>query len=142
MWISNEIYKLAQEDENIFFFFNSCWMILFMHDVKLSLHALGNLDASHFVLNCQKKDLMYLAVPNDRIFNLCYNWYCRRLLSFEAKVCNCWRKNLTAVWKRLLSSLYTTLLITSKFNVRFLPVQKQTDKFNGGLFTVEYAAQL
>ena len=57
-------------------------------------------------------------------------------------MCDSLRTNLTSTSKKYLKSLLQPLVKNGKFEVAFLPVDKQTDGSNYGLFTLGYPSIL
>ena len=145
IWIKNELYELKDSDREILEG-SDCWLNDNLMDAgqKLICKALGSLEAYQSVLNCQKKQQKYFPVTGDHI-QLLHNGNCHWLLTFNSsgriQVCDSLRTNLTSVTKQCLRSLYKPLLNENgKLEVTFLPVEKQTDGFNCGLFALAYAS--
>ena len=57
-------------------------------------------------------------------------------------MCDSLRTNLTSVSKKCLKSTFQPFVKNGKLEVTFLPVDKQTDGFNCGLFALGYASIL
>ena len=57
-------------------------------------------------------------------------------------MCDSLRTNLTSISKKCLKSLFEPLVKNDKLEVAFLPVDKQTDAFNCGLFVLGYGSIL
>ena len=57
-------------------------------------------------------------------------------------MCDSLRTNLTSISKKCLKSLFQPLVKNGKLEVTFLPIDKQTDGFNCGLFALGYASIL
>ena len=57
-------------------------------------------------------------------------------------MCDSLRTNLTSISKKYLKSLFQTLVKNRKLEVIFLPVDKQTDRFNCDLSALGYAGIL
>ena len=57
-------------------------------------------------------------------------------------MCDSLRTNVTSISKKCLKSLFQPLVKNGKLEVTFLPVDKQTDGFNCGLFALGYASIL
>ena len=57
-------------------------------------------------------------------------------------MCDSLRTNLTSISKKCLKSLFQPLVKNGKLEVTFLPIDKQTDGFNCGLFPLGYASIL
>ena len=146
IWIKNELYELKELDKEILEG-SDCWLNDNLMDAgqKLICKALGSLETYQSVLNCQKKRQTYFPVSGDHI-QLLHDGNCHWLLAFSSscrvQVCDSLRTNLTSVSKQCLKSLYQPLLKNGKLEVTFLPVEKQTDGFNCGLFALAYASIL
>ena len=114
-------------------------------DQTLICKALGSLETYQSVLNCQKKRQTYFPVSGDHI-QLLHDGSCHWLLAFSSsgrvQVCDNLRTNLTSVSKQCLKSFYQPLLKNGKLEVTLLPVEKETDGFNCGLFALAYASIL
>ena len=112
---------------------------------KLICKALVSLETYLSVLNFQKKRQTCFPVSGDHI-QLLHDGNCHWLLSFSSsgrvQVYDSLRTNLTSVFKECLKSLYQPLLTNGKLEVTFLPVEKQTNGFNCGLFALVYASIL
>ena len=63
-------------------------------------------------------------------------------LNPAVQVCDSLRTNLTSISKKCLKSLFQPLVKNGKLEVKFLPVDKQTDGFNCGFFALGYASIL
>ena len=146
IWIKNELYVLKESDKEILEGSN-CWLNDNVMDAgqKLICKALGSLETYQSVLNCQKKRQTYFPVSGDHI-QLLHDGNCHWLLAFSSsgrvQVCDSLSTNLTSVSKQCLKSLYQPLLRNGKLEVKFLPVEKQADGFNCGLFALVYASIL
>ena len=112
---------------------------------KLICNALGSLETYQSVLNCQKKRQTHFPVSGDHI-QLSHDGNCHWLLAFNSsgrvQVCDSLHTNLTSVSKQCLKSLCQPLLKNGKLEAIFLPVEKQTNDFNCGLFAWAYASIL
>ena len=146
IWIKNELEELKKWDKEILEG-SDCWLNDNLMDTgqKLICKALGSLETYLSVLNCQKKQQTYFSVSGDHI-QLLHGGNCHWLLAFSSSgrvhVFDSLRTNLTSVSKQCLKSLYQPLLKNGKLEVTFLPVEKQTDGFNCGLFALTYASIL
>ena len=144
--IKNELYELKESEKEILEGSN-CWLNdnLINAAQKLVCNALGSLKTYQSVLNCQKKWQTYFPLSGDYI-QLLHDGNCHWLLVFSStgrvQVCDSLCTNLTSVSKQCLKSLYQPLLKNGKLEVTFLPVEKQTDGFNCGLFALAYASIL
>ena len=144
IWIKNELEELKKWDKEILEG-SDCWLNDNLMDPsqKVVYKALGSLETYQSVLNWQKKRQMYFPVSGDHI-QLLHDGNCHWLLAFSSsgrvQVCDSLRTNLTSVSKQCLKSLYQPLLKNGKLEVTFLPVEKQTDGLNCGLFALVYAS--
>ena len=99
------------------------------------------------VLNCQKKvKKPYNAVTDEHI-QLLHNGINHWFLSFcsngRVQICDSLNSTLTRTSKKSIQSLYKTFTHDNdagKVLVTFLPVQKQPDGHNCGVFAVAFAA--
>ena len=145
-WINNELYELKESDKEILEG-SDCWLNNNLIDAgqKLICKTLGSLETYQSVLDCQKKQQTYFPVSGNHI-QLLHDGSCHWLLAFSSsgrvQVWDSLRTNLTLVSKQCLKSLYQPLLKNGKLEVTFLPVEKQTDGFNCGLFALAYASIL
>ena len=57
-------------------------------------------------------------------------------------MCDSLRTNVTSISEKCLKSLFQPLVKNGKLEVTFLPIDKQTDGFNCGLFALGYASIL
>ena len=111
---------------------------------QLICEALGSLETYQSVLSCQKKESKYFLVYGDHI-QLLHDGSCHWLLAFTSigrQVCDSLRTNLTSISRKCFKSLFQPLVKNGKLEVIFLSVDKQTDGFNCGLFTLDYASIL
>ena len=137
-WLKNELYKLTEADREILESKDG-WLNDNLMDAgqQLICKALGSLETYQSVLNCQKKESTYFPVSGDHI-QLLHDASCHWLLAFTSsgrfQVYDSLRTNLTAVSKKYLKSLFQPLVKNGKLEVTFLPVDKQIDGFNCGLF--------
>ena len=145
-WFKNELYELTETDREILEGKDG-WLNDNLMDARQQLicKALGSLETYQSVLNCQKKESTYFPVSGDRI-QLSHDGSCHWLLVFtlsgRVQVCDSLRTNLTSISKKCLKSLFQPLAKNGKFEVTFLPVDKQTDGSNCGLFSLGYASIL
>ena len=145
-WINNELYELKESDKEILEG-SDCWLNNNLIDAgqKLICKTLGSLETYQSVLNCQKKRQTYFPVSGDHI-QLLHDGNCHWLLAFSSsgrfQVCDSLCTNLTSVSKQCLKSLCQPLLEKGELEVTFLPVEKQIDRFNCGLFALAYASVL
>ena len=93
----------------------------------------------------RKKRQTYFPLSGDHI-QLLHDGTCHWLLAFSSsgrvQVCDSLCTNLTSVSKEWLKSLYQPFLKNGKLEVTFLPVEKQSDRFNCGPFALVYASIL
>ena len=112
---------------------------------QLICKAPGSVETYQSVLNCLKKKSTYFPVSDDHI-QLLHDGSCHWLLAFTSsgrvQVRDSLRTNLTSISKKCLKSLFQSLKKNGKLEVTFLPVDKQTNGFNCGLFALGYASIL
>ena len=145
-WLKNELYELTDAHREILESKDG-WLNDNLMDAvqQLICKTLGSLETYQSVLNCQKKESTYFPVSGDHI-QLLHNGSCHWLLVFTSsdrvQVCDSLRTNLTSISKKCLKSLFHPLVKNGKFEVTFLPVDKQTHGSNYGLFALGYASIL
>lgn len=113
---------------------------------KLICKAIGDIDSYQSVLNSQKRKVPYYPTGNEHL-QLLHDGVNHWLLSCNSndrvKVCDSLRTNLGNVTKRCLKALYKPLLDDNgKLHVTMLPVEKQSDGFNCGVYAIAYAADI
>ena len=144
-WLKNELYELTEADREILESKDG-WLNDNLLDAgqQLICKALGSLETYQSVLNCQKKESKHFLVYGDHI-QLLYDGSCHWLLAFTSigrQVCDSLHTDLTSISRKCFKSLFQPLVKNGKLEVIFLSVDKQTDGFNCGLFTLDYASIL
>ena len=107
---------------------------------------LGREKSYRSVLNWQKKGKTLYPVENEHI-QLMHDGVNHWLLSFfsgsRVQVCDSLRSRLSRITKQSLKSLYESAVgKNGKFQVTFLPVEKQTDRDNCGVYAIAFAAEI
>ena len=143
-WVQNDLYFLKQGDKNILLS-PSQWLndVIMDASQRLICHTLGSEQNYQSVLNSQKN---FTPVEKEHV-QLLHDGGNHWLLTFcsgeRVQVCDSLRSRLSPVAKRSMKDLYKTVIKENgKLNVTFLPVQKQADGYNCGLFAVAYAADV
>ena len=140
MWLKNELYEVTEADREILESKDGWLNDNFMGaGQQLICQAVGSPKTYQSVLNCQKKESTYFPVSGDHI-QLLHDGSCHWLLAFTSsgrvQVYDSLRTNLTSISQKCLKSK------NGKLEVTLLPVDKQTDGFNCGVFTLGYASIL
>lgn len=147
-WLQNEFYYLKEEDKNILIS-KDAWLNdnIMNAPKKLICKALGKIDRFQSVLNSQKKtNYPFRAVSNEHI-QLLHEGNQHWLLSFcscdRVQICDSLKNKAGRYTLGSLNALYRKFKDTStgKLTMSFLPVQKQEDGFNCGVFAIAYAAK-
>ena len=100
--------------------------------------ALGNEKSYQSVLNCQK-GVSFLPVQGEHIqlmHDRNSHWIMTSCSNGRVQVCDSLRSRLSCVTKRCIKKLYQTLVVS------LLPVQKERNGWNCGLFSVAFAAEI
>ena len=147
-WLRNENFYLKVEDKNILFSSNA-WRNDKIMDASqfLICKALGTQDYQS-VLNCQKRVKPYRAVTGEYIQLLHYginHWFLSFCSNSRVQVCDSLNSTLTRTSRKSIQSLYKNVgqkHDSGNVRVTFLPVQKQPDGHNCGLFAVAFAAEI
>ena len=140
-WLRNENFYLKVEDKNILLSSNA-WLNDKIMDASqiLICKALGTQDKQS-VLNCQKRVKPYRAVTGEYI-KLLHNGINHWFLSFYSNSLN---STLTRTSRKSIQFLYKNVgqkNDSGNVRVTFLPVQKQPDGHNCGLFAVAFATEI
>ena len=147
-WLRNENFYLKVEDKNILLSSN-VWLNDKIMDASqiLICKALGTQDYQS-VLNCQKRVKPYRAVTVEYIqllHNGINHWFLSFCSNSRVQVCNSLNSTLTRTSRKSIQSLYKNVgqkNDSGNVRVTFLPVQKQPDGHNCGLFAVAFAAEI
>ena len=146
-WVKNDQYNLTKEEKDILLDDRSRLNDNLIDAAqKLICKSLDNLECYQTVLNSQKKDVTFFAVTKDHI-QIMYDGKDHWLLSFivdgRVQVFDILGTNLSIVTRRCLKALYSMHLDQNgKLNVALLPVQRQSDGNNCGLFAIAFAADI
>ena len=112
---------------------------------KLVCEEIGTPLTFQTVLNCQKRDVEpYQAVYEEHIQLLheCRNHW---ILSFcsngRVQICDSLNTTLSRSSRKAIQSLYKNYFSWTEI-ISFLPVQKQPDAYNCGLFAIAFAAEI
>ena len=113
---------------------------------KLIRKALARFESYQSVLNWQKSVTPFFNISEQHI-QLVHNGVNHWLLSFSSKdhvqICDVLYTNLTPVIKNCLKALYKSKAKKCrKLSVTIVPVQKQSDGYNCGLFAIEFATDV
>lgn len=113
---------------------------------KLICKALGRLESFQSVLNWQKKGTPFFDTGEEHI-QLMHDGGSHWLMSFSSndrvQICDSLYTNLTHVTKKCLKALYKSQVEKNgKLSVTIVPVQKQSDGCNCGLFAIAFATDI
>ena len=147
-WLRNENFYLKVEDKNILLSSNA-WLNDKIMDASqiLICKALGTQDYQS-VLYCQKRVKPYKAVTDEYIqllHNGINHWFQSFCSNSRVQVCDSLNSTLTLTSRKSIQSLYKNVgqkNDSGNVRVTFLPVQKQPDGYNCGLFTVAFAVEI
>ena len=145
-WLKNDLYDLTDAHREILESKDG-WLNDNLMDAgqQLICKTLGSLETYQLVLNYQKKESTYFPFSVDHS-QLLHDGGCHWPLAFTSsgrvQLCDSLRTNLTSISKKCLKSLFLPVVKNGKLKVTFLPVDKQTDRFNCGLFALGYASIL
>ena len=146
-WIKNDHYHLKEEDKDILQKKDE-WLYDNLMDAaqKLICQVTGKIECYQSVLNSQKKRVPYYPVGNEHLQLLhdgANHWLLSCNFNGGVHVLDSLRTNLSVVTKRCLKALYKPLLDDNrKLVVTLLPVNKQNDGFNCGLYAIAFAADI
>ena len=147
-WVRSDLYFLKNEDANILKS-QTAWLSDRVMDAaqKLICKTLGEEDNYQSVLNTQKNAAMpFNPVYNDYIQLLHdggSHWFLSFCSSGRVQICDSLKSTLHRSSMKSVYSLYKHVVGEfEKVKPTFLPVHKQTDGFNCGLFAIAYAAEI
>lgn len=145
-WLHNRLYILSQEDKKVLL--SECaWLNDQLMDAaqKLICEEIGTPFTFQSVLNSQKRDREPFRNVYEEHIQLLHDGSNHWILSFcsngRVQVCDSLYSTLTRSSRKSIRSLYKNYFSGTEV-ISFLPVQRQPDSFNCGLFAIAFAAEL
>ena len=112
---------------------------------KLICEEIGTTATFQAMLNSQKKVIEpYRAVSEEHVQLLhdgCNHWFLSFCSNRRVQVCNSLNTTLTRSSRKSIRSLYKHYFAGDEV-ISFLPVQRQPDGYNCGLFAIAFAAEI
>ena len=147
-WLRNEMYILKKEDQHLLLSRDASVNDRIMDAAqKLIWKEIGTDEPYQSVLNSEKKTIDPFCPVSQEHVQLLHDganhWFLNFCSNGRVQVCDNLRSSLTCSSRKSIRSLYKHYVADGREQiVTFLPVQKQPDGHNCGLFTIAYAAEI
>ena len=144
-WLHNRMYILIEQDKAILLSKDE-WLNDRIMDPaqKLIYDEIGTASTFQTVLNSQKKVVKpYRAVSEEHVqllYDGCNHWFLSFCSNGRGQVCDSLNTTLTRSSRKSIQSFYKHYFAGDE--ISFLPVQRQPDGCNCGLFATAFAAEI